>query len=219
MLEFVGARVVGNPSEWLRARAQSHAEALIEELLEAAVAGWQSEGFSSYSRRETALSIRVFNFCERQAADVHFSTRQIQVFYEAPQPTMDMLHGLANPDQSPRPDLTFRVGDTLIRVEAKRLADNNALPREYVLKGICRFTSGRYGVPGSGPGIMIGYVMSGDPTEIVARINKSMTKLLEATESEYLQFTRKLGMVMRRYDSQHADGVTLVHYHVDIPAR
>ncbi len=57
-------------------------------------------------------------------------------------------------------------------IECKRVADSNTrLCREYVVQGIDRFQSGKYGGNHS-TGFMIGYVISGDIQSAILRINR-----------------------------------------------
>jgi hypothetical protein len=67
-------------------------------------------------------------------------------------------------------------------VECKRIAmSNGLLVREYVLQGIDRFVSGKYG-SAHALGFMVGYVVAGDPGGAVDKINRYLGKLKRIAE-------------------------------------
>lgn len=69
-------------------------------------------------------------------------------------------------------------------VECKRVAGNRAgLCREYVVEGIDRFVTGKYG-GNHAVGFMAGYVLSGDAKAATACINRHLTR--KGRQSEHL---------------------------------
>jgi hypothetical protein len=67
-------------------------------------------------------------------------------------------------------------------IESKRLAINDTrLAREYVVEGIDRFRNGKYAA-NHNKGFMLGYIVNGNPMEIVQQINAHILSLDRATE-------------------------------------
>jgi hypothetical protein len=69
--------------------------------------------------------------------------------------------------------LSVRLGDhdPHAIIECKRVSGDDAhLCREYVVEGIDRFRTGKYGV-NHAVGFMVGYLLSGEALRVVARIN------------------------------------------------
>ena len=67
-------------------------------------------------------------------------------------------------------------------IECKRVAESDShLIREYIVEGVDRFQSGKYGRNHS-KGFMAGYILSGTPLGVVAGINKFLGKHGRNTE-------------------------------------
>ncbi len=67
-------------------------------------------------------------------------------------------------------------------IECKRVAESDShLIREYIVEGVDRFQSGKYG-RNHCKGFMVGYILSGTPLGVVADINKYLGKLGRYTE-------------------------------------
>jgi hypothetical protein len=61
-------------------------------------------------------------------------------------------------------------------IECKRIAASDAhLVREYVVQGIDRFTTGKYG-HSHGQGFMVAYILAGDVSAAVAAVNAYLTR-------------------------------------------
>lgn len=68
-------------------------------------------------------------------------------------------------------------------LECKRVAEGDTdLAREYVVEGIDRFRTGKYG-ENHGRGFMVGYVLSGSPSGVVAGINAYLMRKSRAPEA------------------------------------
>ena len=88
-------------------------------------------------------------------------------------------------------------------IECKRVAESNShLTREYIVEGVDRFQSGKYGRNHS-KGFMVGYILSGTPLGVVAGINKFLGK--HGRNSEQLKSTSFVGCGLT-WESQHQRG-------------
>jgi hypothetical protein len=71
-------------------------------------------------------------------------------------------------------------------IECKRIAgDNTRLCREYVIEGIDRFRTGKYGL-NHALGFMAGYVLSGNAAAVVARINTYLAETEQLATSDLI---------------------------------
>lgn len=85
-------------------------------------------------------------------------------------------------------------------IECKRIAGTNAhLCREYVVEGIDRFRTGKYG-ENHAIGFMVGYLIAGSATEAVNGINAHLTRTTRKTE--HLQFAPVIAPI-QTWASQH----------------
>lgn len=85
-------------------------------------------------------------------------------------------------------------------LECKRVAEGDAtLAREYVVEGIDRFRSGKYG-ENHGRGFMIGYVLSGSPAGVVQGINSYLAG--RSRDAETLSHST-LGGLIEGWTSEH----------------
>ena len=66
--------------------------------------------------------------------------------------------------------------ETYLTIECKRItSEENSLALKYVRNGINRFTSGKYS-PGHAFGIVVGYVICGNPDGCAERVRKTLGK-------------------------------------------
>ena len=109
---------------------------------------------------------------------------------------------------------------TYLTMECKRITSTeNSLALKYVRNGINRFSSGKYS-PGHAFGIVVGYVICGNPDGCIKRVRKSLAKEPVAEtgyDSDFgWQSDKKLvkGFELfrtRHYQSAHANVIELVH--------
>lgn len=215
MLGEIMPRFEGRASHWLARRAAANAESLISDLICGAVALWHRESFSRFKDDELSCTIRLYAFCRQVVSSDRDKYSQVNVFYEAAQPSNDMLAGLANPLRTPRPDLTLRIGVTQIRLEAKLLGKDRRLARLYVTQGMARFLDGRYGQQGV-PGVMIAYLLNGDPLAAVDWINSSLVVSLGRESAESLVPHKSDHTRVFVHQSRHAIGIRLIHKMIDL---
>lgn len=214
MLSDLSPDFAGAASPWLKKHAESRAELILTSLLCQAVVLWLEE-FHSFNRLEHALNVRLFGLCLRVIdADRRFY-KQVDMVYESSQPNAAMLAGESDPTKAPRPDMTVIMGRTKVRVEAKRLKLSESLPREYVREGMARFRDERYGRR-SDPGVMIGYVLSGNIAEIIRKINGVISSMWPEGDGEHLGPPAVLGVNLQLYKSVHPPSLKLLHHMIDL---
>jgi len=119
---------------------------------------------------------------------------QISVHREDHIDTKDTYEGIVNADESARIDVKYVVWNSIEEheyyMEAKNIGQNNwkkstagitvdarRLRKRYLETGVTNFTSGRYPF-----GALIGYVLEGEPTEIVGQINDLLKSLKKEKE-------------------------------------
>lgn len=205
----------GVASPWLKQHAESRAETVLSSLLRQAVVLWSRDSFSSFDGLEPALTVRLFHFCLRAIEADHRFYAQVDVMYESSQPTAAMLAGKSDPTRAPRPDMTIIMGRTKVRVEAKRLKLSGSLPREYVKEGMARFREERYGRQGD-PGVMVGYILSGDISAIVRKINNVISSEWAHGDGEHLGPPTVLGINLQLHKSAHPPSLKLFHHIIDL---
>jgi hypothetical protein len=140
----------------------------------------------------------------------------LRVLYDAAQPTRDMRAGLTHPKRAGRPDLSVVFGPVTIRIEAKRLALGEGLPRAYVRKGMRRFIDRKYESTPRQPGFMLGWVVRDETPSIIGSINKVVVAQKDLTEADELKSPTDPLPVLCRCESKHADGLRLVHCLIDL---
>lgn len=173
-------QVKGRLAVWLVADAVQSAELRVQQVLEIAVASWRERGFDSFDASENAFTVRLYSHCiNALASSADFAL--FHVSWEGPQPTNEILEGLAAPARSVRPDMYFSVGDKRVLVEAKRLDGTPHLYREYVREGMKRFWEGRYV---SDPGIMFAYLLGPSHLGAQAGINAVIVAAHAATPAD-----------------------------------
>lgn len=85
-------------------------------------------------------------------------------------------------------------------VECKRVAEGNTtLAREYVVEGVDRFKTGKYG-ENHANGFMVGYVIAGSPTGVVKSIN---AYLLGRSRVSDILHSGQVGALSNRWLSEH----------------
>jgi len=173
-------QVKGRLAGWLVADAAQSAELRVQQILELAIASWRARGFDSYDSSENSLTVRLYSHCtDALRSSANFSL--FQVSWEAPQPTSEILEGLAAPATSARPDMYFSVGDRKLQVEAKRLDGTAHLYREYVREGMKRFWESRYV---SDPGLMLAYLSGPSHDDAHAGINAAVVRAHTPTPAD-----------------------------------
>ncbi|MGH3908318.1 MAG: hypothetical protein ACRDTE_29660 [Pseudonocardiaceae bacterium] len=215
MLVDLSPDFTGTASPWLKEHAESRAEMVLSSLLYQAVVLWSKESFESFNQLEAALTVRLFGFCLRVIDADQKTFSQVDAVYESSQPTAAMLSGKSDPTKAPRPDMTIMMGRTKVRVEAKRLKPSGSLPRKYVKEGMLRFRDERYGLPGE-PGVMIGYIISGDIPVIVRKINDVISSEWVHGDGEHLGPPTILGVNLQLHKSVHPPSLKLLHHMIDL---
>ncbi len=215
MLGEMVPRFQGRASLWLARKAAENVDALIADLIFGAVILWQRDSFSRFKDNELSCTIRLYACCRQVLSNERSKYAQVDISYEAAQPSEDMLAGLADPLRTPRPDLTLKIGVTQIRLEAKLLGEEKRLASLYVTQGMARFLDGRYGQPNV-PGVMIAYLLSGDPPTVVDRINSALTSHLKCVPTESLVPQESAHSLVFVHHSQHTAGIRLIHKMIDL---
>lgn len=180
-----------------------------------ALALWEAESFSRYNDHELSCTVRLFACCRMVLTTEKGKYAQVSISYDAAQPSPEMLAGTADPTRSPRPDLTLRVGATHIRLEAKLLGGSRKLARLYVSKGMARFLDGRYGEVGV-PGVMIGYLLAGEPSTVVDWVNSALGTELNRLPIELLVPQESQHPKLLVHYSHHDPAIRLIHHMVDL---
>lgn len=207
-------QIKGRLAEWVVLDAASSAELRVQQILEVAIDSWRAKGFDSFDRSENSLTVRLYANCiEALRTSTNFSL--FHVTWEAPQPSAEILAGLASPATSARPDLYFSVGRRQLVVEAKRLDGTANLYREYVLEGMKRFWDGRYV---SDPAMLFAYLIGPSHTDAVTGINAAVSRVHPVTSAD----NRCLhGLAMLQFDlskstSSYPVGRVLWHYALQV---
>ncbi len=132
----------------------------------------------------------------------------MNIVYQEPQLTEDILSGTTSPTAAKRMDLVFSQFAFRERlkygVEAKIVVSANTqsrnakrLSQEYVTSGMDRFINGSYEMDGC----MVGYVISGNAHDTLALINSYMTGC--GRETEILQDQHTIQLHATCYQSRH----------------
>lgn len=199
-----------------RHRAEAHT------LLAAAAEEWITDGCPRFNDHETSCTAVLVGFLADLIRQGRTSAFQIAVFPETGGWTEAHLDGRANPDAVPRPDIALFLGlhhDVKMLVECKRLLRPDATARDYVLKGLCRFLSGKY-ESSDGQATMICFAMDRDAPTTCEDVNEVILKELSA--DQILTVAPPLGSFAAVYHSHHTpDGEPLmaVHLLLDIQDR
>lgn len=193
------------------------ADRLIRKLLIEAITTWAAKGFDRYNEHEVSFTVRLYSSMLEVKTSNRGEMLMLHPQYDGPLPSKDMLLGLADVAKSPRPDLTIRCGEASIHIEAKRLTPIGGLPDDYVGDGMMRFLDGRYISPGVGLALMLGYIMSGEPSECYEAVNNVICRDPRLGPTEVTKQREILGLVSIHV-SEHKIG-KITHYAVDVRAR
>ncbi|MHB8246221.1 MAG: hypothetical protein ACYDGN_12880 [Acidimicrobiales bacterium] len=171
MAMFRGAadRVSGTVAQALRDQVAENLDDRVHEMLEAAVALWEQDGWTSHDGAEGDCTVQVYRWCRHLARhDRRFVFVSVQ--FEWVYVTPAMFAGTERVKSADRPDLRLEVGAVGRAIECKRLAPIGGWTRDYVYEGLARFVVGDYA--GNEPvGYMIGYVQDGHRPELLKKIN------------------------------------------------
>jgi hypothetical protein len=207
----------GRSSDWLAKRAAGAVDNKVESMLLMAFELWQTRGFARVSDEEICCTAPLFGCCEEVLGNQPDTFGIMRVVYDGAQLSRDMVAGVAHPKTAPRPDVSVIFGRAItIRIEAKRLALRESLPSKYVRKGMRRFLDGRYSSSSGRPGIMLGYVVADAVPDIVVAINRAIVNEPDLNEADELKSPSYLTPHLCRYESNHADGLRLVHCELDL---
>lgn len=168
---FRGAfgRVSGTVAQVLRDQVADNLDERVHEILDAAVALWELDGWTSWDGAEGDCTVQVYRWCRhliRHDQRFVFVSVQIEWVYV----TAAMFAGAEKVKAADRPDLRVEVGAVGRAVECKRLAPRGGWARDYVHEGLARFVVGDYARK-EPMGYMIGYVQSGRHAEMLKKIN------------------------------------------------
>jgi hypothetical protein len=215
VLSSLRLEVRGRLARSLQERVARDAENLLCQLLVEATRLWERENFFRWSDGELSCTIRLFDCCDRT---IHENASGwaalLRVQYDAAQPTTGMRNGTEDPQRAVRPDLVIFLGSARINLEAKRLGLRDALPTRYVREGMARFVNDRY-ISGPGePGVMVGYVFSDPPTDVLAAVNEVVHE--ELGPDHVLKSPREPKPKILHHDSYHSEHVRLLHHTVDL---
>lgn len=219
MLEALRMRAVGKISVRLQRAVGDQADVWAAKLILGGVELWRLEDFHRFDDGELSFSVRLFYFCDRLIHENQQAWPLIHIEYDAVQPTREMLLGIASPKTAPRPDFCILFGRDKIRVEAKRLRDGDGLPALYVRRGMARFIDGRYRSSPPHPGVMVGYVETGNVDAVVDRINSVLVSEPGYGESHLLRSSRigdEVAACVSTYRSEHGSDLRLHHYEIDL---
>lgn len=216
MLEDLGIRFEGQAASWLAQRAAEAADGLIDALIMGACLVWQSRGFQRFSDNEICCTVPFFDCCECVVESEPETFSILRIVYDAVQPDRAMLAGLADPKRAARPDLSAVFGPVTIRIEAKKLALGDGLPRKYVREGMKRFISGKYTSSPGRSGFMLGYVVHDETKAIITKINEVIVAEDDLSEADELKSMTEPIPILCRCESNHSNGVRLIHSAIDV---
>lgn len=166
-------------------------------------ADWEEETFSAILKNE------IEKICDEKQLPYHITREYVQ-------DTFDILQGSVKAKRAKKIDIVFAsfiVAKKLIYgIEAKILVENDiktrkfsSLNSEYIYEGINRYVNGIYKIDGC----MIGYVVEGEPDNIVIKINNLLRKYNRIEELIGSKFS--LNGFNYCYNSSHS-GLTLSHF-------
>lgn len=173
MFRDAADRVSGIVAQALRDQVAESLDERVHDLLDAAVALWERDGWTSHDGAEGDCTVQIFRWCRHL---VHHDHRFlfVSVQFEWALVTRAMFAGTEKVKSAHRPDLRLEVGAVGRTIECKRLAPTGGWTRNYVYEGLSRFVVGDYA--GNEPvGYMIGYVQDGRQPELLKKINLQVT--------------------------------------------
>lgn len=171
-------------------------------MLELVVDGfkeWEQSGFKRFGNREDDYTARLAK-CMQDVND----NSSFRVQPEYPDFTEEMREGDEDSRKAPHIDIVifpYTERDVFLSIECKRLAEND-LTRLYVVEGIDRFVTGKYGRK-STVGAMVGYVIEGTPEEIVNRINIHIERHLRMGQGHRMGLASPIHWLQSVYKSNH----------------
>ena len=171
-------------------------------MLELVVDGfkeWERSGFKRFRNREEHYTARLAK-CMKDVNDN--SSFRVQPEYH--DFTDEMQEGDEDSRKAPHIDIVifpYTEQDVFLSIECKRLKEND-LTRLYVVKGVDRFVTGKYGRT-SAVGAMVGYVLEGTPKEIVNRINIQIEKHQRMGHEHRMGLANPIHWLQSVYKSNH----------------
>lgn len=216
VLESLRPEIYGQLAEELQAHFSAQAEPRIRESFIEAIELWESEDFSRYSNGELSCTIRLYDCFDRLLRSEPRRFPMMRIQYDGPCPTREMREGREDPSRSPRPDLTVFVGNAAVHVEAKRLHLDDGLPALYVSEGMMRFIENKYSASLLIPGVMIGYVLRGDPLDVISSINAHISADSRMGPSDLVREIESPLWCITLCESVHGGEVRLIHGEIDL---
>jgi hypothetical protein len=157
---------------------------VLRELLDSATLMWSLAAWCAYDHREVHCTVQLYRWCgELIRSDRRFTLLNVQL--EWLNLTPEMLAGTESIEFVKRPDLRVYIGSVGRSIECKRLASKGDLARRYVHDGMARFVADGYG-RGEPIGYMVGYIQSGAPGTIIARVNTNVRRHPDMGEAHQL---------------------------------
>ncbi len=193
--------VLGSPAPLAR-QVSVEIERAILRLVVDGFERWRAGGFKRAGDHEDDYTVRVYA-CMK---DIRRERNTALVpHYQHVVPSDEMLGGQADPARAPRIDITISwdlfAEDAYLSIECKRLAPDD-LARLYVVCGIDRFVRGYYGAKAQS-GAMVGYVVSGAPTAVLARVNGQVEKAQSMGPRHTLVPADPIGWLSTVFTSNH----------------
>lgn len=207
------ARAADKAAGWLVKSAVDGLEGMVDDLFGEAFAGWVERSLERFSDDEICCTVVFFDCCER-VLDGWESI--MHVSYGDAQPTREMRAGRAHPKKAVIPDLSLHFGRITIRIEAKRLALGQELPKKYVQEGMRRFIDGKYSSTHGKPGYMLGYIVRDETDEIIASVNRAVAAENDLAVRHELIFASNPQPRFACYVSTHATNLRIIHNLFDL---
>jgi hypothetical protein len=212
MLERLRGSVDGRFNRFIRETAARNAPQRLDDLVKAAIAGWEAEGFYAQGTDEPSFNVRVYDHMRRIKQNDAMRWALVSVTMETGYPTAAQLAGQADPLRLARPDIVVRFGgEHEMHIEAKRVDETRNLTRAYVRNGLRRFIDGLYAH--SPNGTMIGYVISDDLDGVLAAINDRIVEEPDLGAADVLSADGIPLPTLRQLRSEHRDGECRVRHH------
>lgn len=171
-------------------------------MLELVVDGfkeWEQSGFKRFGNREDDYTARLAK-CMQDVND----NSSFRVQPEYPDFTDEMQEGDEDSRRAPHIDIVifpYTEQDVFLSIECKRLAKND-LTRLYVVEGVDRFVTGKYGRK-SAVGAMVGYIIEGAPEELVNRINVHIERHQGMGHEHRMSLASPIHWLQSVYNSDH----------------
>ena len=163
---------------------------------------WSVGGFSRVGDHEDHYTVRLVA-CMKEIQRKR--NMALVPRYQHVEPSDEMLEGHEDPAHAPRIDMVVSwdllTEDAYLSIECKRLAPDD-LARLYVVCGIDRFVRGYYGAKAQS-GAMVGYVVSGAPTAVLARVNGQVARAPSMGSGHALMPANPIGWLNTVFASNH----------------